>query len=69
MGLDEFLTQGNNIRLWWPNGLGDQNLYTFQVVYISNTSKETSSKTLRIGFRTIDLIQDLVNPEKPDWGK
>uniref|UniRef100_T1J4G7 beta-mannosidase n=1 Tax=Strigamia maritima TaxID=126957 RepID=T1J4G7_STRMM len=46
-----------NIEEWWPNGYGNQRLYNLNISYISQTTMKTTSKSLRIGFRTIELIQ------------
>lgn len=45
------------VSLWWPNGYGQQNLYNLNVTFTS-TESETATKTIRIGFRTIQLVQD-----------
>ncbi|CAF1086479.1 unnamed protein product [Adineta steineri] len=42
----------HHIKLWWPNGYGDQYLYEFQVEY------QSPLKTKRIGFRTIELVEE-----------
>lgn len=50
-------------ELWWPNGLGEQPLYTVEVSLIENGAKvDFCSK--RIGLRTLELIQ-----EKDRFGK
>uniref|UniRef100_A0A1A9Z9Y7 beta-mannosidase n=1 Tax=Glossina pallidipes TaxID=7398 RepID=A0A1A9Z9Y7_GLOPL len=62
----------DKVSLWWPNGLGEQKLYP---LYISVNcwldkgqpqlrAKTTSQKMIKIGFRTIELIEDL-----DDYGK
>ena len=50
-------------KLWWPNGLGSQNLYTFSAqLKLGSQTVDQSSK--KIGLRTLELRQ------KPDqWGK
>lgn len=50
-------------KLWWCNGLGAANLYDFQI-NISKNNKIIDSRKLKIGLRTIELIQ-----EKDDVGK
>ncbi|XP_028033866.1 beta-mannosidase [Bombyx mandarina] len=48
----------NVVRMWWPNGYGDQPLYELNV-YLSNSHDvEISHKKLLIGFRTIELIEE-----------
>ncbi|TMW52461.1 hypothetical protein DOY81_002476, partial [Sarcophaga bullata] len=55
------------VRLWWPNGYGEQKLYP--LYFASNCwlnkngprikSRTKSQKTIDIGFRTIELEEDL----------
>ncbi len=45
-----------NPELWWPNGMGNQKLYTVNVKVTAN--KHTDSKSHRIGLRTIELITE-----------
>ena len=44
-------------QLWWPNGFGKQNLYTFTVEIVEN-GQVVDSNTKRIGLRTLKLIQE-----------
>lgn len=56
----------DRVRLWWPNGYGEQKLYP--VIFILRTyrnvegphlsSRTESQKQLNIGFRTIQLVED-----------
>ncbi|KAG4075854.1 hypothetical protein HA402_003680 [Bradysia odoriphaga] len=59
------------VKLWWPNGYGDQRLYTLVVSWegsvgrtdtnqIRNFDRKfmTSTKSIRIGFRTVELIEE-----------
>jgi len=41
-------------ELWWPNGMGDQNMYEIKVKLQSNNNFVTTSK--RIGLREINLV-------------
>ncbi|XP_067630235.1 beta-mannosidase isoform X2 [Eurosta solidaginis] len=55
-----------NVELWWPNGYGDQKLYPLHYslkTWLSKSgpglrSRTTSTKTIRVGFRTIELVED-----------
>ena len=51
-------------RLWWPNGQGDQPLYTVELVAHDYTGLELGRWTKRIGLRTIELRR-----EKDQWGE
>lgn len=46
------------MSLWWPNGYGKQNLYTLKVSFTGNDNRQESSKTVKIGFRVIELVQN-----------
>ena len=41
-------------KLWWPNGMGNQNMYEIKVKLQSNNNFVTSSK--RVGLREINLV-------------
>ena len=43
-------------QVWWPNGLGNHPLYTFQAQVIIN-SQAIDQKSTRIGLRTLELRQ------------
>lgn len=46
-----------NPKRWWTSGLGEANLYAFEISLIDK-KKIVSSKKLNIGLRTIELIQE-----------
>lgn len=52
-----------NPQLWWPNGLGDQPLYTVTVQLKENGELLEKSKK-RIGLRTLTIHR-----EKDEWGE
>ena len=57
----EFIVE--NPELWWPNGLGDQPLYTLRIE-LFHDGKIVDSISKRIGLRTMTLTR------KPDeWGE
>jgi len=43
-----------NPKLWWPNGMGEQNLYTVKVC-ASMSEKECDSKQIQSGIRTVTI--------------
>lgn len=45
----------DHIKLWWPNGLGDQKRYQFRAVILDN-EKEVASRAVRRGLRTIEVV-------------
>ncbi len=54
------------VDLWWPNGYGDQNLFRLSVSFTNGAAE--NNKTIMIGFRTVKLVQELVNATNPDHG-
>ncbi len=44
-------------ELWWPNGLGNQNLYAFKT-YISRHDKIVDTLSYTIGLREIELVRE-----------
>ncbi|XP_075549135.1 beta-mannosidase-like [Dermacentor variabilis] len=50
------------IKRWWPNGYGDQNLYTLKVAI--GVAGTTYTKSARFGFRTVQLVEDLLGRKK-----
>lgn len=52
------------VQLWWPSGYGAQKLYILQVEFQDSSNKVVnkrewkSYKLIKVGFRTIELVQD-----------
>lgn len=51
-------------KLWWPNGLGDQNLYGIFMVLRNEAGHTFDITTKTIGLRTLKLIR-----EPDEWGE
>ena len=47
----------SNPKLWWTNGLGDAQLYPFEISLLKNR-QVIDTKKLNIGLRTIELVQE-----------
>lgn len=44
-------------KLWWPNGLGEPNLYTINTI-VATSSEKLDQNSQNIGIRTIRLVQE-----------
>ncbi|MDQ7064509.1 MAG: glycoside hydrolase family 2 protein [candidate division KSB1 bacterium] len=45
------------VKLWWPNGMGEPHLYDLQLQLLDESGQELQRRKHRIGFRTIELDQ------------
>lgn len=58
-----------DVTLWWPNGFGEQTLYSLDfhlrswitIDKMHLYQKVDSHKSIQIGFRTIELIEEPLN--------
>ncbi len=53
-----------NPKLWWPNGYGEQYLYTVECRLLTADGSLLDTKTYRIGLRTMTISR-----EKDRWGE
>lgn len=60
INISNVLSKDLGIELWYPNGYGSQTLYNISVTYSNSDTSETSTVSQRIGFRTVELIQDKI---------
>lgn len=51
------------IEAWYPNGVGTNSQMLYQLTVTLQSQQETHNKSVKIGFRTIELIQDPVKPK------
>eukprot|EP00106_Octopus_bimaculoides_P007539 XP_014774981.1 PREDICTED: beta-mannosidase-like [Octopus bimaculoides] len=54
------------VEPWWPHGYGKARLYTLNVIFTSDKDEEPSAKQIKIGFRTVELIQTPVTKRASD---
>ncbi len=54
---------GLPVELWWPNGMGAQKLYTFELALSDARGAVLDTLTRRVGFRHVDWAQ---NEDAPD---
>lgn len=50
-----------NVKLWWPNGYGNQTLYKLYTFFVSSDGQEMVGKSIQIGFRTVEMVEDFVS--------
>ncbi|MWC31227.1 beta-mannosidase [Paenibacillus sp. MMS18-CY102] len=51
-------------EIWWPNGFGEQPLYTLEVAVKDRNGAEIDRREMRIGLRTITVTQ-----QDDQWGR
>ena len=56
----------DNPKLWWPNGYGEQPLYTAEVDLLADNGAQLDVWSKRIGLRTMTVNTDPIPDEKRD---
>jgi len=54
----------NEPKLWWPNGYGEPNLYTLNMVLRDDMTREVDRKTVRFGVREVSYDFTVVTEEE-----
>ncbi|KAL8826486.1 MAG: hypothetical protein Q9191_003774 [Dirinaria sp. TL-2023a] len=54
----------DSYELWWPNGLGAQNLYNVTISLTDSSNRTLASVNRRMGFRTIVLNMGVITNEQ-----
>ena len=62
----EFSFVIKNPRLWWPNGYGEQPLYTVKA-YVKNNSGAAHQKEIKTGIRTVLLDTSAINDTERNY--
>ncbi|XP_070577836.1 beta-mannosidase-like [Ptychodera flava] len=59
------IVDATDAETWWPAGYGDQPMYSLQVEFTSLKYMEKSTETKKIGFRTVEVVEDDIgtNPD------
>ncbi|MDO8684113.1 MAG: hypothetical protein Q7N50_11595, partial [Armatimonadota bacterium] len=57
-----------NVKLWWPNGSGEQNLYEAEVRLLDAAGEVIDERKTRFGFKHVRLTPNTnVSPEALPW--
>ncbi|XP_068243151.1 beta-mannosidase isoform X2 [Palaemon carinicauda] len=67
-----FGVEQNKVDMWWPNGFGipgPRPLYDLTVTWKPNTGFPNCTERVRVGFRTVELNQDFVDPSNETLGR
>jgi len=56
----------SNIKLWWPNGNGEPKMYELKIEVKLN--EESIMRSKKIGFRSVELVEELTPSGKPEHG-
>ena len=51
-------------KLWWPNGMGDQNLYNLEIILMGEDGGILTKRSVRHGIRTIEVLQEELNDKE-----
>lgn len=52
------------MKAWWPHGYGQPVLYDAEVIF-SDAQGKVDCHNVKIGFRTVELVQESVSAHLP----
>jgi beta-mannosidase len=52
------------LGLWWPVGMGEQNLHTIDVELLDKDGNILDTQSKRVGFRRVEVVQDPVEEQE-----
>uniref|UniRef100_A0A915EH97 beta-mannosidase n=1 Tax=Ditylenchus dipsaci TaxID=166011 RepID=A0A915EH97_9BILA len=59
----------SGLEMWYPRGYGAQALYTLTIAMNTSDGELIGEKSKKIGFKTVELVQDLVEENVPEKGR
>ncbi|KAG9067507.1 hypothetical protein KI688_012290 [Linnemannia hyalina] len=60
-----FTVDRSQVKLWWPRGYGEQNMYNVAASLVNDKGSTVSSHSFQCGFRTCDLVQKALASGQP----
>lgn len=65
--LSILIPESLKIEPWYPNGVGAQTLYNL-TIKMTSTNEEPQTKSIKIGFRSIKVLQDRLSSKTEAYG-
>ncbi|MFP3153176.1 hypothetical protein LQZ18_01845 [Lachnospiraceae bacterium ZAX-1] len=67
INIGELELEIQNPKLWWPNGLGEQNLYEIEVALIDGQKNQLAQKKFKHGIRSIEILKEPLNDKEKSF--
>lgn len=55
-------------KLWWPNGMGEQNIYTAKVTLIGTDGTSEDNFSANFAFRTVEIKEPVIETDRVGFG-